>query len=116
MIVPNHQLQELRRHLGEEIVVELFLPVILLAGGETCNVPFEEDGTDTQALKLLSCARRINLDSSGRFRGDRFFFGAVPLYGAYTYYYSSCDYYYERAVATGSGYWWDRYYACTGDY
>jgi hypothetical protein len=48
-----------------------------------------------------------------RFHGDRFFYGAVPLYG--TYGYGPCAYYYERAVATGSGYWWDRYYACTGD-
>lgn len=49
-----------------------------------------------------------------RFRGDRFIFGAVPFYGAYEY--GPCAYYYERAVTTGSGYWWDRYYACTGGY
>src|SRR5262245_25717347 len=49
-----------------------------------------------------------------RFRGDRFFFGA-PYYDSY-YDYGSCAYYYERAVATGSGYWWNRYYACTGEY
>jgi len=47
-----------------------------------------------------------------RFRGHRFFYGAVPLYGAYVY--GACAYYYERALATGSEYWWDRYYACTG--
>lgn len=47
-----------------------------------------------------------------RFRGDRFIYGAVPFYGAYEY--GACAYYYERAVATGSGYWWDRYYACAG--
>jgi hypothetical protein len=49
-----------------------------------------------------------------RFRGHRFFYGAVPFYGAYAY--GSCAYYYDRAVATGSGYWWDRYYACIEDY
>ena len=47
-----------------------------------------------------------------RFRGDRFIYGAVPFYGAYEY--GPCAYYYQRAVATGSGYWWDRYYACAG--
>jgi hypothetical protein len=47
-----------------------------------------------------------------RFRGNRFIYGAVPFYGAYEY--GPCTYYYERAVATGSGYWWDRYYACAG--
>jgi hypothetical protein len=47
-----------------------------------------------------------------RFRGDRFIHGAVPSYGAYEY--GPCSYYYERAVTTGSGYWWDRYYACAG--
>jgi hypothetical protein len=50
-----------------------------------------------------------------RFRGDRFLFGGVPFYG-YTYYGAPCDYYYERAMATGSPYWWNRYYACTGEY
>jgi len=48
-----------------------------------------------------------------RFRGDRFFFDA-PVYGSYGY--GPCSYYYDRAVATGSGYWWNRYYACTGEY
>ncbi len=30
------------------------------------------------------------------------------------YGYGSCSYYYRRALATGSGYWWRRYYDCTG--
>lgn len=47
-----------------------------------------------------------------RFRGHRFIYGVVPFYGAYTY--RPCAYYYQRARATGSYYWWDRYYACTG--
>jgi len=46
-----------------------------------------------------------------RFRGDRFIYG-VPLYGSYGY--GPCAYYYDRAVATRSDYWWNRYYACTG--
>jgi hypothetical protein len=50
-----------------------------------------------------------------RFRGHRFIFGVAPFYGG-LYGYAPCAYYYEQALATGSGYWWDRYYACTGDY
>jgi hypothetical protein len=47
-----------------------------------------------------------------RLHGDRFIYGAVPFYGAYEY--GPCAYYYQRAVATGSSYWWNRYYACAG--
>ena len=41
----------------------------------------------------------------------------VPLaaYGAY-YYTSSCDWLRRKAAYTGSGYWWDRYYACLDGY
>jgi len=50
-----------------------------------------------------------------RFRHGRSF-GYVP-YGYYddTYAYGGCGYYYRRAVATGSSYWWNRYYNCVGD-
>lgn len=48
------------------------------------------------------------------FHGGRAFLYGAPFYGAYAY--GSCNYYYERAMATGSPYWWDRYEACTGDY
>ena len=43
-------------------------------------------------------------------------FGYAP-YGYYddTYAYGGCRYYYRRAVATGSSYWWNRYYDCVGD-
>jgi hypothetical protein len=43
-------------------------------------------------------------------------FGYAP-YGYYddTYAYGGCGYYYRRAVATGSSYWWNRYYDCVGD-
>ena len=30
------------------------------------------------------------------------------------YGYGNCGYYYRRAFATGSGYWWRRYYDCAG--
>jgi hypothetical protein len=36
----------------------------------------------------------------------------APYYESYAY--GSCAYYYERAITTGSAYWWDRYYDCTG--
>ncbi len=31
------------------------------------------------------------------------------------YYYGGCESLRRRAIATGSGYWWDRYQACIGD-
>ena len=44
-------------------------------------------------------------------------FVGVPLaaYGAY-YYADGCGRLRRRALATGSGYWWDRYYACRDGY
>jgi hypothetical protein len=41
----------------------------------------------------------------------------VPLaaYGAY-YYTNSCDWLRRKAYYTGSGYWWNRYYACLDGY
>jgi hypothetical protein len=56
------------------------------------------------------------------FRGRRLFIGAAPLaYGAYYYggpysYGDGCYWLKRRARATGSSYWWDRYYACIYDY
>jgi len=47
------------------------------------------------------------------FRGGRVY-GYAPFVGGYAYG-GSCAYYYRRAVATGSSYWWDRYYDCVGD-
>jgi hypothetical protein len=38
--------------------------------------------------------------------------GVPIIYGVYYYYYGDCDWLRRRALATGSGYWWDRYYAC----
>jgi hypothetical protein len=40
----------------------------------------------------------------------------VPLaYGAY-YYTSGCEWLRRKALYTGSGYWWSRYYACLDGY
>jgi hypothetical protein len=40
-----------------------------------------------------------------------------PWYGLPLYSYGGgCGWLYSRAVATGSDYWWDRYYQCTGSY
>ncbi|MDP1907421.1 MAG: hypothetical protein Q8K85_03905 [Hyphomicrobium sp.] len=51
-----------------------------------------------------------------RFRGYGF---ATPFvgYGAYYYggYGDDCSWLRRRALATGSAYWWDRYYACIED-
>jgi hypothetical protein len=46
-------------------------------------------------------------------RHHRRFYGYVPFetYG----YTGSCSYYYRRAVATGSAYWWRRYRDCIDD-
>jgi len=45
----------------------------------------------------------------GHFRG----FGFAPSYGYYDDGYDySCAYYRRRALATGSRYWWRRYYDC----
>jgi hypothetical protein len=40
-----------------------------------------------------------------------------PWYGLPLYSYGGgCGWLYSRAVATGSDYWWNRYYQCTGSY
>jgi hypothetical protein len=36
----------------------------------------------------------------------------LPLYS----YGGGCAYFYQRAIATGSAYWWDRYRRCSGPY
>ena len=38
------------------------------------------------------------------------------LYWGYGYYGGGCRWLYRNAIATGSAYWWDRYYACIGYY
>jgi hypothetical protein len=56
-----------------------------------------------------------------RFRG--YGFGAYPFYGyggsyyygGYSGGYGECGYLRRRAVATGSRYWWNRYYECIDD-
>ncbi len=49
-----------------------------------------------------------------RHRG-RGFAGFYPYYGGYySYGYGGCAWLYAQAVASGSGYWWQRYYDCVG--
>jgi hypothetical protein len=44
-------------------------------------------------------------------------YGLYGLYGLPLYSYGGgCGYLYQRAVATNSPYWWDRYRRCTGTY
>jgi hypothetical protein len=46
-------------------------------------------------------------------RHRRIFVGVPIIYGGYDYYYyGNCEWLRRRALATGSGYWWDRYNAC----
>jgi hypothetical protein len=49
------------------------------------------------------------------FRGRGIAVGVPLAYGAY-YYTSGCDWLRRKAYITGSGYWWDRYYACLDGY
>jgi hypothetical protein len=45
------------------------------------------------------------------------YYGVYPrlrYYGGYGYYGGGCGWLYRNAVATGSAYWWNRYYACRG--
>jgi hypothetical protein len=53
--------------------------------------------------------------SGHRFRGRHLAVGVPLAYGAY-YYSDGCYWLKRRALATGSGYWWDRYYACVEGY
>jgi hypothetical protein len=59
----------------------------------------------------------VNRGGSGRHvghaRGGRVL-GYAPFVGGYAYG-GGCAYYYQRATATGSSYWWQRYYDCAGD-
>lgn len=48
-----------------------------------------------------------------RFSHRRRGFRGYAYYGA-PIYYSSCGWLYRKAIASGSPYWWDRYYACRG--
>jgi hypothetical protein len=55
-----------------------------------------------------------------RFHGNRnaYLYGVPYAYGYSDYYYSNgCSWLRQRALYTGSPYWWDRYYSCIyGDY
>jgi hypothetical protein len=42
--------------------------------------------------------------------------GWWPGYYGYGYGYGGCGWLYRQALYTGSQYWWNRYYACTGSY
>ena len=56
--------------------------------------------------------------AGARHRHVRGFAVGVPLaYGAYAYSYGgSCRWLRYRALETGSGYWWTRYYDCVNGY
>ena len=56
----------------------------------------------------------VNRGGHGRhFHGRSFGYAPYGYYGAYAY--GGCSYYYQRAVETGSSYWWARYHGCVGD-
>jgi hypothetical protein len=54
------------------------------------------------------------------FRDGRFVFVTVPaVFGDYyydDYYGDGCGWLRARAIYTGSGYWWSRFYDCVGWY
>jgi hypothetical protein len=52
----------------------------------------------------------------GRYRHYGYYgYYGYPYY-SYGYYGGGCGWLYRNAVATGSPYWWNRYYQCTGYY
>ena len=59
-------------------------------------------------------------NDNGHHRGKHNYYrhyGLYPWYGLYSYSYGGgCSWLYRKAVATGSDYWWNRYYQCTGSY
>jgi hypothetical protein len=52
----------------------------------------------------------------GRYHRYRYYSYYGWPYISYGYYGGGCGWLYRRAVATGSRYWWNRYYACVGYY
>ena len=46
------------------------------------------------------------------YRRYNYAWAGLPLYTSY----AGCGWIYRKAVSTGSDYWWDRYYQCTGSY
>ena len=52
----------------------------------------------------------------GRYRSYGYYGWYGGPYFGYGYYGDRCGWLYRRAVATGSPYWWDRYYDCIGYY
>ena len=58
-------------------------------------------------------ARVYGYQSRGhRHRGHGGGIGVYGYSGDYGYYNGTCAYEYNRAVATGSAYWWNRYQEC----
>jgi hypothetical protein len=55
-------------------------------------------------------------DSHHRGKYSRYRRYGYPWYGVYAYGGSGCGWLYSRALATGSEYWWSRYYQCIGYY
>lgn len=58
--------------------------------------------------------RHGNWNGNWRHRGGRGFYVGLPYYSYYDYSYGGygCGYLYNRAVRTGSPYWWARYEEC----
>ena len=52
----------------------------------------------------------------GHYNNYRRFYGWPYIAYGYSYGYGGCGWLYRNAVATGSAYWWNRYYNCTGSY
>jgi hypothetical protein len=68
-------------------------------------------GVSGRSAARVSAGRVSHNRESGRRRR-----GAVYGYASGQAYSGSCAYYYSRALATGSTYWWQRYEHCVGGY
>ena len=49
---------------------------------------------------------------ASHYRHHHYYGGYYPSY-SYGYYGGGCGWLYRNAIATGSPYWWNRYYQCT---
>ena len=87
-------------------------------GGGSVTSQGERRFSDSQRGRSYSGSgtRVYGWRGDGRHHARRFRGSGVYGYAPYGYYaYGGCDYYYRRALATDSGYWWDRYYDCIGE-
>jgi len=82
-----------------------------MSGNRSSNGPRvsgNRDGSRVYGYQARGHNRGHNRGHGHRGRGGVVVYG----YSDYGYYNATCAYEYERAVATGSSYWWNRYQEC----